>query len=113
MTKINRRSLLRFATIIAAGSVLPIGIITSTFAQAKSRGSRKRKKKSPPKNSPTNQLFQVALPIMPELKPTRSDKTTDYYEITQKTAKVQILPGPKLKYGVTTVCFRVQQLKLV
>ncbi|WP_239137851.1 multicopper oxidase family protein [Sphaerisporangium rufum] len=37
--------------------------------------------------------FEVPLPIPPVLKPTRSDGGTDYYEITQKIAKVEIIPG--------------------
>jgi spore coat protein A, manganese oxidase len=37
--------------------------------------------------------FQVPLPISPILQPIRSDRTTDYYEITQKEAQVEILPG--------------------
>lgn len=37
--------------------------------------------------------FQVPLPIPPSLQPTRSDDTTDYYEITQTESQVEILPG--------------------
>jgi spore coat protein A len=37
--------------------------------------------------------FTVALPIPPVLKPSRTDASTDYYEITQKPATAQILPG--------------------
>jgi spore coat protein A len=37
--------------------------------------------------------YQVPLPIPPVLHPVRTDATTDYYEITQQTAELQILPG--------------------
>jgi spore coat protein A len=33
------------------------------------------------------------LPVPPILPPTRTDATTDYYEITQKEGQVEILPG--------------------
>ena len=39
--------------------------------------------------------FQVPLPVPPVLKPVRSDKTGDYYEITQRAAQAEILPGMK------------------
>lgn len=37
--------------------------------------------------------FQVALPIPPVLQPVRRDETTDYYEIVQREAAREILPG--------------------
>ncbi|MEU4232070.1 multicopper oxidase domain-containing protein [Nonomuraea sp. NPDC026600] len=37
--------------------------------------------------------FTVALAVPPVLRPVRKDAGTDYYEITQKAAKVEILPG--------------------
>jgi FtsP/CotA-like multicopper oxidase with cupredoxin domain len=37
--------------------------------------------------------FQVSLPIPPVLRPARIDATADYYEITQREAQVEILPG--------------------
>ncbi|SEH02625.1 spore coat protein A [Nonomuraea solani] len=43
--------------------------------------------------APLPDPFTVALPIPPVLKPVRGDGGTDYYEITQKAAKVEILPG--------------------
>ncbi|MBO2445598.1 multicopper oxidase family protein [Actinomadura barringtoniae] len=39
------------------------------------------------------QPFTAPLAIPPVLKPVRSDADADYYEITQKSAKAQILPG--------------------
>ncbi|WP_433258780.1 multicopper oxidase family protein [Streptosporangium sp. CA-135522] len=37
--------------------------------------------------------FEVPLPIPPLLHPTRSEGDTDFYDIVQKAAKVEILPG--------------------
>ena len=41
----------------------------------------------------TVRKFRRPLPIPPVLQPVRSDATTDYYEITQREASVEILPG--------------------
>lgn len=37
--------------------------------------------------------FEVALPVPPVLRPTRSDGTTDYYDVVQQVADLEILPG--------------------
>ncbi|MFE7192233.1 multicopper oxidase family protein [Kitasatospora sp. NPDC057541] len=42
---------------------------------------------------PLPEAFQVPLPVPAVLAPVRSDATTDYYEITQKVARLEILPG--------------------
>lgn len=39
--------------------------------------------------------FRVPLPVPPVLEPTRSDANADYYEITQRAAHAEILPGLK------------------
>ncbi|AUY49163.1 multicopper oxidase family protein [Streptomyces sp. CB01881] len=39
------------------------------------------------------EAFQVPLPLPPVLRPVRSDGSTDYYEITQQVARLEILPG--------------------
>lgn len=41
--------------------------------------------------------FDIPLPVPPVLKPTRSDSTTDYYEITQREAWAECLPGVRTK----------------
>src|SRR5262245_66547736 len=41
--------------------------------------------------------FRVPLPIPPVLRPVRSDKTTDYYEIIQREAWAEILPGVRTR----------------
>jgi spore coat protein A len=44
---------------------------------------------------PLPEPFTVPLPIPPVLKPSRSDSTTDYYEITQRVGQAEILPDLK------------------
>jgi spore coat protein A, manganese oxidase len=41
------------------------------------------------------EAFRVPLPVPPVLRPMRSDAQADYYEITQKAGKAEILPGLK------------------
>ncbi|WP_028852032.1 multicopper oxidase domain-containing protein [Thermocrispum municipale] len=43
--------------------------------------------------APLPKPFTVPLPVPEVKKPVRSDATTDYYEITQRVADVEILPG--------------------
>jgi spore coat protein A, manganese oxidase len=42
---------------------------------------------------PLPEPFRVPLPVPPVKQPVRIDGTTDYYEITQREASVEILPG--------------------
>ena len=44
---------------------------------------------------PLPEPFGVPLPIPPVLRPARSDSATDYYEITQRVGRAEILPGLK------------------
>ncbi|BDT88543.1 multicopper oxidase family protein [Nocardia cyriacigeorgica] len=46
-----------------------------------------------PSSVPLPQPFRARLPIPPELSPVASDATTDYYEIVQRTAHLDILQG--------------------
>ncbi len=39
--------------------------------------------------------FRAPLPVPPVLEPVRSGANTDYYEITQKAGRAEILPGLK------------------
>ncbi|SOB81165.1 multicopper oxidase family protein [Streptomyces sp. 1331.2] len=41
------------------------------------------------------EAFRIPLPVPPVLQPVRTDGTTDYYEITQQVAELEILPGVK------------------
>ncbi|NIK56647.1 multicopper oxidase domain-containing protein [Kribbella shirazensis] len=70
--------------------------------------------------------FQVPLPIPPVKKPLRSDAKADYYQVVQRTASLEILPGLKtevmgydgllpgptfdVRSGRTTVIEQVNQL---
>lgn len=45
--------------------------------------------------SPQIPRFQAAFRVPPYLKPVRSDRTTDYYEITMQKSSMEILPGKK------------------
>src|SRR5262245_58048729 len=41
--------------------------------------------------------FRVALPVPPVLSPVRSEAMTDYYEITQREAWAEIIPGVRTR----------------
>jgi spore coat protein A, manganese oxidase len=46
-----------------------------------------------PSRAPLPKPFRVPLPIPPVKQPVRTDGTTDYYEIVQRAADAEILPG--------------------
>lgn len=50
-----------------------------------------------PVSTRTVQPFSVALPIPPVLQPTHSDGTRDFYEIVQREAWAEILPGVRTR----------------
>lgn len=83
MSIMTRKAFLKLA--VGAGITVPL---SSLAIAAYSRlGSRQRASAIavPP--------FHVPLPIPPILQPTRTDNSTDYYEIIQKEGQVEILPG--------------------
>jgi hypothetical protein len=82
---ITRKEFLKLAG--GAAIALPLGSLA--IASCNHRSSSSGKRASHIAVTP----FQVPLPIPPMLQPTRSDCTTDYYEITQKEGQVEILPG--------------------
>jgi len=86
LKRITRRKALKFTVIAGSSLLLPTSLL--------SRGLATTLKPNEPA-SPKRPLFHVPLPIMPVLRPVRSDATTDYYEITQKPARIEILPGLK------------------
>lgn len=54
--------------------------------------------------APLPRPYQVALPVPPVARPTATTGTTDTYEITQRTAELEILPGLRTRawtYGGT------------
>ena len=46
-----------------------------------------------PSRAPLPNLFEAGLPIIPVLKPARTDSSTDYYEVVAQPASASILPG--------------------
>lgn len=82
---ITRKAFLKLAG--GAAIALPLGSLITASCSSRLLLSGRR----------TSQIaaipFRVPLPIPPILQPTRTDNTTDYYEITQKEGQVEILPG--------------------
>ena len=64
------------AALVVAGATRIVGTANASHSQG-----------------PVIASFQAPLPIPPVLNPVRSDADTDYYEIAQQEAKVEILPG--------------------
>jgi spore coat protein A len=82
---ITRKEFLKFA----GGAAIALPLNSLAIASCNHRSSSSGRRASHIAVTP----FQVPLPIPPMLQPTRSDCTTDYYEITQKEGQVEILPG--------------------
>jgi spore coat protein A, manganese oxidase len=82
--RITRRGFLKLGMMAGAGIVLPVGAMGAAGARLGAANSV---------TSPKVQPFVVPLPVPPVLDPVRTDATTDYYEITQRVAKQEILPG--------------------
>lgn len=78
--KISRREALKLGLLGSGALLLPVALQQRGFADG-------------PKPIDPPPPFQVALRIPPVLTPTRTDATTDYYDITQSVAKQQIIPG--------------------
>ncbi len=86
--KITRGKFLKLGLMGGAGLALPLGTGWMTRSRMRSRISAAEAVASP-KVVP----FRVPLPISPVLEPVRTDGTADYYEVTQKEAEAEILPG--------------------
>jgi len=84
--KITRGKFLKLGAMAGAGFALPLGTLSAPAA---------RMAASAMVMSPRVEPFRVPLPVPPVLKPARTDRTTDYYEIAQRVAKQEILPGFK------------------
>src|SRR5258708_18974803 len=76
---LNRRQFLKLGAVGLLGAMLPV---SASIAPLASGGAK----------SPRVPLFSQPLRILPVLTPTRTDATTDYYEVTQKQARGEILP---------------------
>ena len=84
--KITRRRFLKLGLMGGAGLALPLATLQIPVSRVGAADSLR---------SPAVEPFTVPLPIPPVLEPVRSDATTDYYEITQKEGKAEILPDLK------------------
>lgn len=80
----SRRDLLKFALLSGATAALPMGRAAASLSERLLHQAV---------DSPPVPSFAVPLRIPPVLTPTRSTATTDFYDITQQIARVQILPG--------------------
>lgn len=67
-----------------AGLALPIGTLSVPVGRLAASAAV---------TSPSVEPFTVPLPVPPVLEPAQTHGGTDYYEITQKAAKQEILPG--------------------
>ncbi|MDW4905898.1 multicopper oxidase family protein [Streptomyces sp. ADMS] len=84
---LTRRKLLRLAG--GAAVALPVASVLSGCQDEGSTGALRKSDAKVPT------LFKVPLPVPPVLKPSRSEGGVDYYDIVQKPAQVEILPGLK------------------
>ena len=86
MSPLSRRSFI--GLLAGAGAAAGVGVpLVSGIAGAASTGTALSSL------LPLPRPFTVPLTLPPVLRPTRSDASGDYYEITQRAASVQILPG--------------------
>ena len=84
--RVSRGRFLKLATMAGAGMALPLGVLSAPVSRLAASASVV---------SPSVEPFAVPLPVPPVLEPRRIGEGTDYYEITQKAAEQEILPGIK------------------
>jgi spore coat protein A, manganese oxidase len=92
---VSRREFLKLGMMGTAGLLLPFGISGCgglTAGNNSAQGSAGTLLESTAK---LPEPFSVPLPIPPVLEPVRSNASADYYEITQKVGRVEILPNLK------------------
>ena len=90
--KLNRRELLKLGAIAGGGLLLPVGLQQRSWGEEIYHGGQFPQDPNV-EPIPAPPRFQVRLPIPPLARPTRSDATGDYYTITQRVARQQIIPG--------------------
>jgi spore coat protein A len=83
--KVSRGEFLRLG--LAGGTMLALPFGASGCSGEGSTGTLLPSKAKLP------EPFKVPLPVPPVLEPVRTDAGTDYYEMTQKAGRVEILPG--------------------
>lgn len=79
----KRRDVLKFGLLAGAAAALPVERLTSAFAQPATATAT---------TAPTVKLFDTPLVVPPVLKPTLTIAGTDYYDITMRVAKQEIIP---------------------
>jgi spore coat protein A len=84
--EITRRRLLKMGLTAGAGLALPLGTLAVPLARLGAASSV---------TSPNVEPFAVPLPVPSVLKPTHTDANSYHYEVTQKPAEQEILPGMK------------------
>src|SRR3712207_5834227 len=87
--KMSRKRFLRLGLAGGVALALPFGASACSSRGDDSTGNLL------PSEARLPESFRVPLPMPPVLEPVRSDANADYYEITQKTAHAEILPGLK------------------
>jgi spore coat protein A, manganese oxidase len=80
----TRRNVIRFGLLAGAAAAVPVDRAAASLSQWFLEQ---------PVDSPPVQSFAVPLRIPPVLLPTSSSATTDFYDITQRVARLQIVPG--------------------
>ena len=84
--RLTRGRFLKLGAMAGAGLALPLGVLSAPVSRLAASASVV---------SPSVEPFAVPLPVPPVLEPRRTGEGTDYYEITQKAAEEEILPGMK------------------
>ncbi len=85
--ELSRREFLRLGLFAGMGVALPSGTSACSSSGEGSTGTPMPSKAKLP------EPFRVPLPVPPVLEPVRTEAGVDYYEMTQKVGRVEILPG--------------------
>jgi spore coat protein A len=93
--RVSRKEFLRLGLAGGAGLFLPLGVSGCSGLTVGNNSTRGSAGTLIASTARLSEPFTVLLPVPPVLKPTRSDATTDYYDITQKVGWAEILPGLK------------------
>ena len=93
--KLSRREFLRLGLAGGAGLFLPFGVLGCDGLTAGNNGAEGSAGTLLGSTAVLPEPFVAPLPVPPVLEPVRSDASADYYEITQKLGRVEILPGLK------------------
>jgi spore coat protein A len=81
----TRKEFLKLGLAGGAALALPFGV--SGCSSGNQTGALLRS------SAPLPEPFSVPLPVPPVLEPVRTDANTDYYELTQREGRAEILPG--------------------